>query len=517
MEVVEATGRILEAGKSPELTALLASVAEATSSDGEPRYAARTYLDLTQSIVCRTYAKPVLQLCHMVNAADACGNGPDRWERLFYGVDSARSSAFKGYIRATLGVSGWRRPGFEATSDGISVQYSDGIFNIRYGRMPLLAALLETALTMVGYVAINDVFATMFERNGDQSAVGDAANELNKLIYGYLRDHLPSHQSADKLEAILGFLNTGAREGSVDIDDETVLQFWCAQGQSDSSAEGDFRAFKTAVGAFIDFLRALDTGDSRRAVKYAGSIGSDGEAGEIDPGEIDDDDLMAGGWISPLATLDEPPVDAIKFLNKKEREDVDLLMDCGPLVENLPLTIIRSDVFGAWQARITQATRRNRDRKILAPLIACDEIEAYAERCARYADVEKHLDRVQKAAFHALLSDAAMAMDEDDRGDNVVPLFGNRVDAPANVLEEAEDAFRNISRKGFREADLGDPEIRDGFRIGTDALIQIREHLGRYLTTLDRLEAEDPELAEQFEADLKTFRDRFSVLYGGAS
>ena len=513
MEVVEATGRILEAGKSPELTALLASVAEATGADGEPRYAAKTYLDLTQAIVCRTYAKPVLQLCHLINAADACGVGADRWERFFYGVDAARPSAFKGYLAAALTPSGWRRPGFEATSEGVSIQYEDSIFNVRYGRMPLLAALLETTLTMIGYRQINDIFSELFARGGDQSAINDAANNLSRAIYGYLKTHLPSNRSADKFEAILGYLkdagdNPGDNRGTVDIDDETVLRFWCTQASTGGGNDSDFRTFKTAVDAFIDFLRALESGSSQSAVKYAATIGSNAELGEIDPGEIDDDDRLDGEWINPLTALDEPPVDAIKFLNKKEREDVDGLMSYGPLVANLPLTVLRGDAFGAHQARITQATRRKSPAKQIAGLIACTEVDTYADCTARYRDADQHLDRVQKAALHALLVD-------NDGSDNVVPLFGGT--GADSVRALAETAFKNISRKGFHEADLDDPDIRDGFAIGAEALVQIRDHLDRYLSTLERLQRDDPGLTDQFKTDLKTFQDQFSVLYGGTS
>jgi len=513
MEVVEATGRILEAGKSPELTALLASVAEATSADGEPRYAAKTYLDLTRAVVCRTYAKPVLQLCHLVNAADACGAGSDRWERFFYGVNAARPSAFKGYLAAAVARSGWRRPGFEATSEGLSIQYEDGIFNVRYGRMPLLAALLETALTMIGYVEINDIFDELFAKGGDQAAINDAANRLSRAIYGYLKTHLPSNRSSDKFETILAYLKQAGDQGSVDIDDETVLRFWCTQAGAGDNNDSDFRTFKTAVDAFIDFLRALESGASQRAVNYAAPIGSDAEMGEIDPADIDDDDRLEGEWANPLAALDEPPVDAIKFLNKKEREDVDGLMSYGPLVANLPLTVLRGDAFGAQQARITQATRRNPDSKKLAALIACTDVATYTDCTERYQDADQHLDRVQKAALHALLADLGLADDDasdTDASDNVVPLFGT-----ADVRLQAETAFKNISRKGFHEADLDDPDIRDGFRIGAEALVQIRDHLDRYLSTLDRLQQDDPDLTDQFKADLKTFRDQFSVLYGG--
>ncbi len=532
MEIVEATGRILDAGKSPELTALLANVADATAADGEPRYAPKTYRDLARSIVCRTYAKPVLQLCHLINAADACGSGRDRWENFFYGVDAARAGAFRGYLFEALENGGWRRPGIEADADGVSIRYADGFFTIRYGRMPLLAALLETVLTMVGYREIDGVFQDMLKRAGDLTAVGEAANAVNRLIYAYLRENLTSAQSGDKFDAIVAFLkfrsaSTGQPngEGAISVDDDALLEFWLKQTGETGSA-GDFRTFKSVAGAFVDLLRALDSASDQKAIQYATSIGSDRESGEMDPDQIYGEELadqMGVEWVDPFAALDLPPADAIKFLTKIEREALDTLMDYGPLACELPLTVLRADIFGNAQSRVTQALRRKRE--LIADLVGCKEVENYADRKARYRQSEGYLDQVQKAALHVLMADApgdhgdAPAEAEPDETTNIVPLFGRQV-AVANdmpdVRAEARSAFNNISRKGFNEADMEDPDIREGFSVGAEALVRGRGHLADYLAILENLDEETPGLEDVFHSDRELFSKQFSVLYGEA-
>ncbi len=534
MEIVEATGRVLEAGKSPELTALLANVAEATAADGEPRYAPKTYRDLARSIVCRTYAKPALQLCHLINAADACGSGRDRWESFFYGVDAARPSAFRGYLFEALDNGGWRRPGIEADAEGVSIRYDDGFFNIRYGRMPLLAALLETVLTMVGYREIDGIFQDMLKRAGSLTAVGDAANAINRLIYAYLRENLTSAQAGDKFDAIVTFLKFRAASmgqpngsGAITIDDEALLDFWLKH-TPEAEHSGDFRAFKTVAGAFVDLLRALESTSDQQAIQYATSIGSDREAGEVDPGSIYGEELadtMGGEWTDPFTALDLPPADAIKFLNKVEREALDTLMDYGPLAGELPLTVLRADIFGMAQGRVTQALRRGQKPPAITDLVACAEVENYADRMARYRQSDDQLAQVQKAALHVLSSDQAVVAvapadnQEADEATNIVPLFGRQVsvanDLP-DVRAEARAAFNNISRKGFNEADLDDPDIREGFSIGAEALVHGRDHLAAYLAILENYELEAPGLAEIFQADRALFSKQFSVLYGGA-
>ena len=104
MEIVEATGHVLEAGKSSELTALLATVADATAMDGEPRFAPKTCHDLARAIVCRKYATGILQLCHLVNAVDACGSGKDRWERFFFGIDKVKQDDGEDCCRTSKGT-----------------------------------------------------------------------------------------------------------------------------------------------------------------------------------------------------------------------------------------------------------------------------------------------------------------------------------------------------------------------------------------------------------------------------
>lgn len=113
MDAREATGRVLEAGKSAELNAAFRNVAEVTTPLGDLKYPPRVCRDLAQVIVCRNYAKPVLQLCHLVNAADACGRGRESYERFFFGGLHPIPRNFMTATEDALAGCGWRRAGFE--------------------------------------------------------------------------------------------------------------------------------------------------------------------------------------------------------------------------------------------------------------------------------------------------------------------------------------------------------------------------------------------------------------------
>ncbi|MBT5159175.1 MAG: hypothetical protein HOL89_05210 [Alphaproteobacteria bacterium] len=519
MEIVEATGHVLEAGKSSELTALLATVADATAMDGEPRFATKISRDLARAVVCRKYSRGVLQLCHLVNAVDACGTGKDRWERFFFGLDKVRGTSIRAWLNEAVNQNDWRRPGFEISVDGLHMTYSDGDFVLGFGRMSFLTALLETVIGMVGYEPVDKIFAQMTKHATDQDEVKDAANALNRLIYDWLRDHLPGTHAAEKFEAIVAYLKTSSDSGSVQVSDENILQFWLQQNNGHADAISDFRTYRSAVGSFVDFLRAIETGSTQSMVSYARPLGTDRDAGEIDPMVLEGDD-PAGAWQTPLALLDSPPADAIKFLNKREREGLDFLMDCGPLAIDLPLSIMRSEVFGSVQARITQALRRKAGNNVVQDLLGCADAEPYAERTLRFHDYEQHLLRVQKAVLHVLTredpgpdTDQDPDLPEDADTTNVVPLFAGKT-LPDGAREQSLAAFKDLNRRGFSEDDLEDPNIREGFSIGAGALVLARDHLADYLVVLARLQSDDDDLEQVFSTDLQVFQSLFTVMYG---
>ncbi len=161
--------------------------------------------------------------------------------------------------------------------------------------------------------------------------------------------------------------------------------------------------FRTVVGAFIAFVRALETARTRRGMDGAAPLGGDREAGEFDPGALSEAADDGGEWQSPLPLLDEPPASGIKFLNKREREDLALVIDCGPLARRLPMSVLRAEVFGQVQGRITQALRRKSATPEIRSLIEAREPD-YAVCEAGFAKLRDHVQRVLRAAAHVLLS-----------------------------------------------------------------------------------------------------------------
>ena len=73
-------------------------------------------------------------------------------------MDKVRGSAMRAFLTEAIDTNGWRRSGFELVDGTVHINFSDGDFVLGFGRMPFLAALLETTIAMVGYGPVEKIF-----------------------------------------------------------------------------------------------------------------------------------------------------------------------------------------------------------------------------------------------------------------------------------------------------------------------------------------------------------------------
>ncbi len=484
MDIDAAGSQLVEAGKSEALIEAFRAIADSTGPDGEPRYSRRVVRALARMVSCRAYGRAVFELCHLANIADAIGEGRDRWERFFFAAPRASASGFRADIEDTLSRRAWRREGFAATGDGVAIDYDGKPFAVTYARMPVLAALLEFLVATAGYGDVADTLAEMLSPPVTEPDIGKAANALQALLYRYLAEHLPSVQHMAKFNRLLRFLRERETDGEASLDDDAVLDFW---RQAAAEPETDFRAYRTAFDASVQLVRALQAAGDQQAMARARPIGTDREAGEVDPAAIAELlDAQTETWESPLTALDSPPADAVKFLNKAEAELVAMLLDCGPVAGRLPVSLLRAEVFGRHQGRITQALRRGTD---VAGLAREAPQETYEQRLERWSDLRRHIARLLSAAAHVLLPAAA---NDDDA-------------ALADKLTEGRRAFRGLSRKGFEDA--ADPATVEAFRAAIAPLTAIDEQIA---TLSARLSGD---AAPDFVTDANLFASAFMELY----
>ncbi len=540
------------AGGSPELAAAFQTVVD-TDVDGQPKFSPRTCRKMTHSVVCRAYGPAMLEVCHLITVAEACGRRPRRYEAFFWDSGPACTAGFRAYVDRELFGQAGAAPQVTADHAKVDITYADRSFAISYSRMPFLSAMVEFLVTVLGYGELDELWQEMLSRGPTAASVSDAANQLSRRLYGYLKDHLTSAQNHRKFSSLAAFLKDleGGDFGPAAIEDPVVLDFWLARSGEDNADSPDFRTFTTVFRAFVRLRQVLEQVNDFRALRDARPIGPDREAGEVDPDSILSlvENIEEAG--NPLSALREPPVDAVKFLNKTEAAELELLVDCDKVGLALPLSLLRCEVFGAAQARITQAQRRKVTPEGLEAVIEDCAQDDYVARQTRLDRLTKHTDRMLLASLEVLVAArrpeavtlvASIRPDIDLRplakllvaagdSDNIVAL-----DSPAvrerliaamarpetvgpelsTLMGEAGKSLKSLSRHGFGEAETARPGADEGFASAVSPLLDIREKLAAFRRKLNRISLPRGGWEEQFEADREIFCGQFRVLYGVA-
>ncbi|MBF0306597.1 MAG: hypothetical protein HQL41_13215, partial [Alphaproteobacteria bacterium] len=405
MRVIERDGPtarqgVLEVGKSAELDAALRSVSEAECR-GQPKFSQLTCRALARAIVCRSYAPAVLELCHLLRLAQAAG-GRSGWAGFFWEGGPATAHGFAGLARGRGRVA---PAGFEATAAAATLSYADGPFTITWARMPFLSALLEFLVTAIGFRDLDEAARPLFAPGIRRAEVSVVANRLSALLYGWLKEQLPTAQNQGKFFRLIDFMErrAGAHFALDDLDDAAILDFWRAAAGDGAEDGADFRTYRSVFKAFVRLRQSLRLASDRRAVEGARPIGGDFEAGEVDPATLDQAIEAATSEVSPLASLSEPPAAAVKFLNKRETALLELPLECGDEARPLALSLLRAEVFGEAQGRISQSLRRKVDGAGLAALVSAADAIPYAQRIEAWRELSLHLSRALLASLHALL------------------------------------------------------------------------------------------------------------------
>ncbi|MBT5458454.1 MAG: hypothetical protein HOK82_17760, partial [Rhodospirillaceae bacterium] len=391
---------------SGELAAILRSIADITI-DQKPKFSPKLHRQLVRAIVCRNYASPLHELCHLFVIAERTF-GAQGIERLFWESGDATAPSFRQYF---LGGTDCGAADISLIDNGVKALYPDGEFSIAYSRMPFLSALMEFLLSSLGYGEIDHVLRATPATRMEKSDVNGMANVLARRLYAYLATHLPAAQSQRKFRAVLSFLRQSAGDTprADHIDDEAVLAFWICTSANER-VEGDFRSFRSVFRLMVGVREALDAESQQRALAYAKPIGADIANGEIDPGDIDAAFVEAAFEAgherrAPLDTLAASPAKRVKFLKQTDISAIAPIVETGEAAHALPLSLLRAQVMGDVQARMTQALRRGEDPHDLARLGDGDAPNhTYATYAVRLDQIRDGLEQVLLATLHRLLS-----------------------------------------------------------------------------------------------------------------
>lgn len=516
----------LEEGKSEALRAVLAGIAESTAADGGPRYSEKVCRELARIVVCRSYAKPLLELSHLIIVA---GGRDGRYENIFWGVERASAGEFRRAFMALPDAG----PGIRITPGGVRHDDGGDGFQISYNRMPLLAALLEFMIMTVGYPEVDAMTGALRRGATSGDAVLDAARALQRGLYAYLKDHLPPVQRQRREHHFLSYVDAhaGNRTGADAINDGIVLGYWQAFADTE---DVDAKTFRAVYDTARRLIGALDAAADRLSGAHARPIGVDVEAGEVDPAEMEAVIAAFDADSGPLEQLLETCGEHVKFVNVGEAETLFELPLGEAAARRILVSVLRNAVFGAVQLRLTTALRRGGRPELDMP----DPGDGYyTSKLDAYSDVIGVTEKLALAAIWPLFEarrpeavDLALALAPDiDWGqlarstadaetDNVVSLGRTealrqffqvepdaRGDEIAALLAEARRAWRGVNRAGFREGD-------DSLDVMADAIPDVLRLITAVRRTLDRdLRPHDWSSLET--ADARDFAEMLGKLY----
>lgn len=512
MDFFNAERMIIEGGKSAELDGALQMVCEA-SIDGELRYPPTACRDLHKVIACQTYSSALYEMVQFLSIAGKLDGG---WAAMLWTMPKVTKTA----CFAVFQDQGDEYLKCEAVE--IIITYTDGEFGISYGRMPFLAALAEFVLSIVGFEAMEKSVSGICSLK----QVREAANEMSRSVYDYLKDHLPPTQAHRKFARMAEFLGEAHTISFTPekICDEDILGYWLVNSvEGENGSESELKMFETVYRDFVRLGQAIQLGLDKTQANSAKTIGLDREAGEVEPEALD-------AWMESLSEdaqlldlFEDDPVAYVKFFNKREREGLTLLLESGTFAQTWALSFMRCEVFGAGQRRLTQALRRKVADNELAELCQDSASENYEECTDGLDKISEHLKRVNEACLYAVLredhevetishDDNVIAFPSASTGDTAIAKLMDDPDH-ADRIKVLKKSYGSLNRKGFEERPEQDDLRMAAFQRAAELLPSIQKASQNWLATWGSYSLPEQTQDKQFEADKQVFADQFSCLY----
>lgn len=319
------------------------------------KYSSKTVDKLAQYIVCRNYGKCCLELAYLCWPLVRHHENTQGLIHFFWVNECLSPAKFRGYFGA-MAKHNFSAPSVSLNELGLTISAEQQVFTISATRVPVLGVLLEF---LVGNVpGILDDIESQLNASTVQ-CVKRLASLLQKKLYAFLKDHLPSANVQHKYRYIHAWVNENWDKKP--LNDEAVLDFWMAA----INQEG-YVKFENTLLDILDYQYAHEQVNYARAINFS-------EDKLEDIGINSDESSWLYHTIFELADNDIAPptwlVNVPKFLSKKSYEQVSLLYELGDKVSQFPLSVLRASVFGQWQNTIIQQTRNKKQNDIVLPTL----------------------------------------------------------------------------------------------------------------------------------------------------
>lgn len=489
----------LQHGVSSELQSIF-ELLETTEIDGQTKYGARGHQKLMLLIVCRNYSKALLELSYLVvmvlneKPAETLEGRKRSFYHFFFGISPATANQYRHHFLSN-GDEGRLLH---------RIELKDSSFSIYFSRMPVLVELMELLVTLLDYSELEGMLQPLFAAEGISSQqVSDVANAFSNHFYRALGHHLPTAQQQRKYQKISRYMLEKYPEGFRyhQIGDDEVLDFWkSSNGDSEQPSE-DFIKYASVLDGFMDFYltsRTVAELEQQSEMEQFDEVEEREVVEALHTQIVEDDEPL-------LEQFQQSPLDRVKFLNKRELEQLQWLFSSQQtVVEHFIRSCLRSRLFGAIQNQLIEWLRRGKGSDEEIEGLMRESHQGYARLLEQDRKLDDFIECLIFASIHPLFQHNSVPVDWEVLVE---------AESEWNLRKRAKSEFSKISRKGFENG--VDEERMESFVEAIPLLSSIRKRL---TDSLQKIDAEQELPLEQCGVgDQLVFQGVLQSMYGARS
>jgi hypothetical protein len=519
---------IINYGISETLKGLFAQLKETPGLNGY-KYHGKDVEQISQNIVCRNYGSVCYELSFLcwsvINHPQYTSSPLLSFFWLEENIQPKRfRQAFSQPIQTTAGE-------VVMAEDYLNIHIDNIDFAISPTRVGVLAVILEL-IASIEPAQLSKIEEMLL--GASSQTVKQLSSNLQKLIYHYLKEHIPEASTQERFRAISGWLKQHSLTAQR-VTDQAVLDFWI-----NPPAQPSYIKYSTVLDDLLDAITAIDIVENTLNADHALSLGNNNEQGEVNADWVQNTVFEQTDNTADLSWLCQSP----KFLTLSQYQPMKSLLSHGKLACQLPLSFLRLAIFGDWQSVLVQAKRKS--AQVLADKLKQSTDRHYQNYTHDLHDTQFYCKQVQHVIGHIfytldnplfvgiMLKHMPLELqqilklwmreqveEESEAEDTAAPetpylkhiqQWLTQHTTAQTWLTEAGNAFKNNNKDGFKT--LPSSENLDIYQDGNEALDHCQQIVERYLLVIEKLNHENTELEAIYRSDLCIFSNRFKQIYG---
>ena len=441
-------------------------------------------------------------------------------------------------------------------SNKFTLQLENNIFDMSYSRISTLIIILDFVEEFIGIEEVI-LIDKIINKIKNYRELRTNTSCLSKKIYNYLKNLLPSSYIQTFSAAISNQImkennNDNHTIVTSDISDSFILNFWInISNLNKANNDVSIKTFALAADYCLVFKKSisLNTGVYSQVIDQINESEpwnhlSQKKVDELIDQLTSDDKSKLNNSISYIKELQKNKVNILK---KNQVNELKIFSRYDQDSLELPLTIIRANIFGNVQNKIIENLRRKKTVSNFEMYLLDNNLN-YKSQITIYEDLIKNIDHINNIIFYKLwlfCAPEAMQFIRNYLNKNEIILFNkflnemkiNNLDVKdfeckidmlfrsfQNVLESGEDfkSFKNNIKQFKKSAQIF---RRNGFDFNVNdksndkvemlnktykSLSNIQSFLFSYLNELKSL---SDDLSSQFIQDKNFFFECFHNLY----